>query len=132
MCIVWGPARARPLASFTALFEHAPVDTTSLGEDLRSIVDHAEALLKALADDGDPRLDALRERVCGSIDTARERLAEFDREADRPGDRVAAAVQRWIRENPWTAIAIGASVGLVIGVLLSGPPRQARADVGAP
>jgi ElaB/YqjD/DUF883 family membrane-anchored ribosome-binding protein len=106
------------------------VDRTDLGEQLRDIVDHAEALLGALADDGDARLDALRERVFNSIGTARARLAEMEGDSERPSERAAAAFERWINENPWTAVAISAGVGLAIGFLLSGrrapaPPTAA-------
>jgi ElaB/YqjD/DUF883 family membrane-anchored ribosome-binding protein len=95
------------------------VSSTALGEQLRNIIDHAEALLDALSAEGDARLEALRARVLDSITKARERLAEMDGDADRPTERAAAAFERWIAENPWTAVAIGAGVGLAIGVLLS-------------
>jgi ElaB/YqjD/DUF883 family membrane-anchored ribosome-binding protein len=109
------------------------VDSTDLGEELRSIVDHAEALLGALADDGDARLGALRERVSASIGTARERLAEIDHDAERPSERAAAAFEHWISENPWTAVAISAGVGLAIGYLLSGrPARSPRSATSNP
>lgn len=106
------------------------MDNTDLGDELRNVVDHAEALLGALSDDGDARLDRLRERVLGSIDTARARLADMERDSERPSERAAAAFERWMLENPWTAVAIGAGVGLAIGFLLSG--RGARAAGRAP
>jgi ElaB/YqjD/DUF883 family membrane-anchored ribosome-binding protein len=105
------------------------VSSAELGEELRKIVDHAEALLDALSDEGDARLEALRARVFSSIGTARDRLAEMDSDADRPTERAAAAFERWITENPWTAVAIGAGVGLALGVLLSARQRPAG---GAP
>jgi len=101
------------------------VNSTNLDDELRNIVDHAEALLGALSGEGDARLEALRARVFDSIETARERLAEMDGDAARPTERAAAAFERWIAENPWTAVAIGAGVGLAIGVLLSGRHRPA-------
>jgi ElaB/YqjD/DUF883 family membrane-anchored ribosome-binding protein len=101
------------------------VSSTVLGDELRNIIDHAAALLDALSGEGDERLEALRARVFDSIGTARERLAEMDGDAERPTERAAAAFERWISENPWTAVAIGASVGLALGVLLSARLRPA-------
>jgi ElaB/YqjD/DUF883 family membrane-anchored ribosome-binding protein len=95
------------------------VESTELDEELRNVVDHAEALLAALSGDGDARLDHLRERVSDSIDTARARLADLDRDGERPSERAAAAFEGWIHENPWTAVAIGAGLGIAIGLLLS-------------
>jgi ElaB/YqjD/DUF883 family membrane-anchored ribosome-binding protein len=111
------------------------VSSTALGAELRNIVDHAEALLAALPGEDDARLESLRARVFDSIGTARERLAEMDSDADRPTERAAAAFERWITENPWTAVAIGASVGLAIGVLLSRrhrPASRAPRDASSP
>ncbi len=109
------------------------MDTTALGEELRSVVDHAQALLDALSDDSDARLAALYDRVSDSIDAARARLAEISAEADRPSERAAAAFERWMMENPWTAVAIGAGVGMLIGVLLSrGRAPAPRDSAGSP
>ena len=68
------------------------MDTTALGEELRNVVDHAEALLDALSDDGDARLAALYDRVSDSIDTARARLAEISADAARLLGRSASAL----------------------------------------
>jgi ElaB/YqjD/DUF883 family membrane-anchored ribosome-binding protein len=108
------------------------VETTTIDDELRNIVDHAAALLDALDDEGDARLAALRERVAGSIDTARTRLDDMTSDANRPSERAAAAFERWIDENPWSAVAIGAAVGLVIGMLLSRRRTPAARDGGDP
>ncbi len=100
-------------------------NTAALGEALRQIVDHAEALLEALAGDGDTRLDPLRERVSESIQAARARLEEIESAANRATERAAQALERWMRENPWTAVAVGAGIGLLAGVLLAGRGRRA-------
>ncbi len=96
------------------------MENTDIGEELRTIVDHAEALLGALSGDVDARLDRLRARVAESIDTARARLAEMDRDVERPSERAAAAFEQWMQDNPWMAVAIGAGIGVAIGYLLSG------------
>ncbi|MGB6450002.1 MAG: DUF883 family protein [Steroidobacteraceae bacterium] len=104
-------------------------NTATLGEELRNIVDHAEALLHALADDGDASLGSLRDRVSDSIESARARLREMESDANGMTERAAAAFERWARNNPWTVVAMGVSVGLVAGMLLAGRRRRAaRAD----
>lgn len=104
-------------------------NTAALGEELRSIVDHAEALLEALSDEGEPKLSSLRARVSASIETARAHLDEMQSDTERVTEKAAAAFGRWIEANPWTAVAIGAGAGLAIGVLLASRRRSApRAD----
>lgn len=98
--------------------------SAALDEELRNIVDHAEALLEALADDGDAKLAQLRERVYASIDSAKTRLADLAADAERARERAATACESWMRENPWTVIAIGAGVGLAVGWLLASWSRR--------
>lgn len=103
-------------------------NTAALGEELRSIVDHAEALLDAISDEGDPKLSSLRERVAESIDAARTHVDEMQNDAERASEKAAAAFARWIEQNPWTAVAIGAGAGLAIGLLLASRRRSPAAD----
>ena len=100
----------------------------ALGEELRNIVDHAEALLEAISDEGDPKLSSLRERVSASIETARMHLDEMQVDAERASEKAVEALARWIEANPWTAVAIGAGAGLAIGLLLAGRRRRAPDD----
>lgn len=92
--------------------------SAALEEELRRIVDHAEALLEALADDGDATLAQLREQVGVSIDAAKSRLDELARDAERAGTRAAAVCGAWIDENPWAVVAVGTGLGLVVGWIL--------------
>ncbi len=100
-------------------------NSAALGEELRSIVDHAEALLHALADDSDASLDSLRERISDSIESARARLRDMESDANRATERAAVAFERWARANPWTVVAISVSVGIAAGMLLAGRRRPA-------
>jgi ElaB/YqjD/DUF883 family membrane-anchored ribosome-binding protein len=91
----------------------------TLADDLREVADQAEALLRALSgSDVDAGLEALRERVLASVDVARSRLADLELEANRASRRVAATLDRWVSDNPWTTLAIAASIGFLAGVLL--------------
>ena len=100
--------------------------STVLAEELRQIVNQAEALLNAIGNDGDAALDGLRARVNESIDAARSRLADIEEQANRTSQRMASAAESWMQENPWAAVAIAAGVGLVIGTILArrSPPTS--------
>lgn len=101
------------------MMEHTIESSAALAEELRNVVNQAEALLEAIGQDRDEALDALRARVHESIDTARARLSGLEDQATRATRNAAAAAELWVHENPWTAVAIGASIGLVIGALLT-------------
>jgi ElaB/YqjD/DUF883 family membrane-anchored ribosome-binding protein len=100
-------------------------ESAAIAEELRNVVNQAEELLGALGG-GDATLESLRERVYASIDTARERLAEIEDQANRAGSRLAAAAEVWVQENPWTALALGAGIGFAIGMLLTRGRRRRR------
>jgi ElaB/YqjD/DUF883 family membrane-anchored ribosome-binding protein len=106
------------------MMEHTIESSAALAEELRNVVNQAEALLDAIGQDRDQALEALRERVHESIDTARARLAGLEEQAERATRSAAATAELWVRENPWTAVAIGASVGLLIGALLTSRGRH--------
>lgn len=100
--------------------------TAALDAELRSIVDHAQALLEALADEGDADLARLRERVSASIDSAKARLDDLSGDAERAREGWSKVYEQWMLDNPWTVIAIGAAAGILAGWYLAGR-RGARA-----
>jgi ElaB/YqjD/DUF883 family membrane-anchored ribosome-binding protein len=106
------------------MLENTTASGAALADELRNVVSQAEELLRALGDDGDAAMAALRERVHASLDTARLRLEDLESEAGRMTQQAAEAAETYVRENPWTAVAIGAGLGLLLGGLLIGRRRQ--------
>ncbi|HTT01389.1 MAG TPA: hypothetical protein VMG11_04810 [Steroidobacteraceae bacterium] len=106
--------------------EHTTQSGTAVTEELRNVVSEAEAFLGALSEADDAELERLRDRVHDSIDAAKMRLADIESDAARQGTRVSSAIESWVADNPWTAVAIGAGVGLALGVLLARAARSAR------
>jgi ElaB/YqjD/DUF883 family membrane-anchored ribosome-binding protein len=97
----------------------------ALAEELRNVVMQAEALLNALGVDSDAALGSMRQRVYDSIDTAKTRLADIEEQALRARQHATLAIEEWVRANPWTAVAIGAGLGMVIASLLMRNGREA-------
>jgi ElaB/YqjD/DUF883 family membrane-anchored ribosome-binding protein len=91
----------------------------TLADDLRDVAEQAETLLQALSGgDADAELAALHDRVLASIEAARSRLADIELDANRATRRAAETLEVWINDNPWTTLAIAASIGFLAGVLL--------------
>ena len=99
--------------------DSASASASALADELRNVVNEAEALLRAIAEDRDSPLGALKDRVHESLDVAKARLADLQVEAQRTGRRAAAAANTWVERNPWTAVALGAGIGVVVGILLA-------------
>ncbi len=107
------------------MLDHTTASGAALADELRNVVSQAEELLRAIGDDGDAAMAALRERVHASIDTARMRLGDLEQEAGR----MTHQAETYVRENPWTVVAIGAGVGLLLGGLLIGRRRGRQPTV---
>jgi ElaB/YqjD/DUF883 family membrane-anchored ribosome-binding protein len=92
--------------------------TDKLMEDLRLVVADAEDLLRATAGEAGDKVAAARARAAESISVAKARIAQAGYAAAAQTRDAARATDDYVRENPWTAIAVAAAAGLVVGVLI--------------
>ncbi|SDI73236.1 DUF883 family protein [Billgrantia gudaonensis] len=96
--------------------------TQQLKDDLHHLSRTVEELVSATADDSRSNIKELRERAEQRLKDTRERLeARGERLYGEARDTVthqADACDRYVHENPWTSIGIGAAVGMVIGMLI--------------
>lgn len=91
----------------------------ALVDELRNVVVQAEALLEALGADKDEVLTALKERVYSSVDAAKARLADIERQAGVVAQRTSVAAEAYTRENPWTVVGGATALGLILGSLFT-------------
>ncbi|HEU4628020.1 MAG TPA: hypothetical protein VFS52_24920 [Steroidobacteraceae bacterium] len=87
----------------------------ALVDELRNVVAQAEALLDAIARDKDEALSALRERMYGALDAAKDRLGELEEQASVAARRASVAAETFTRENPWTVVGGALALGLTLG-----------------
>lgn len=95
------------------------VTTDQLVADLKTVMQDAEALLRATSTQTGERIQEVRARAEQSLQQARARLNELEQEAYKRAQEVADATEGYVRENPWQSVGIAAGVGLLIGLLLS-------------
>jgi ElaB/YqjD/DUF883 family membrane-anchored ribosome-binding protein len=104
------------------MLERTAAQGAALAEELRSVVRQAEKLVVALSEDKDEAMVELRERVSTALGAAKERLGEFEQQAQRFKESAGAAADEYAREHPWTVVAVGAALGLVLGAWLASEP----------
>lgn len=92
-------------------------NTAQLMEDLRVVVEDAEALLKATAGQAGEKVDQARQRAQQSLRAARARLADIEGEVALRAREAARHTDRYVHENPWGAIGIAAGVAFILGLL---------------
>ncbi|MFL6551215.1 MAG: YqjD family protein [Povalibacter sp.] len=95
------------------------VTTDQLIEDLKTVVQDAEALLKATSAQTGEKIQEVRARAEESLRQAKERVTAVEQEALRRAREIADATEEYVRDNPWQSIGIAAGVGLVLGLLVS-------------
>ncbi len=93
------------------------VTKEQLVDDFKRVVEDAEALLKATAKQGGEEVKEVRARVEESLRVARTRMAEESEALMAKTRHAVKTTNAYIHENPWQAIGIAASFGLLIGLI---------------
>lgn len=101
------------------MLERTAAQSAALAEELRNVVRQAEKLVTALSEDREEAMVELRERVSVALNDAKQRLADFEEQARRFKETAGAAMDVYVRDNPWTAVGIGAALGLILGSWLA-------------
>src|SRR6185312_14480276 len=89
-------------------------DAGKIADDLQSLIHHAEELLSATADSASESASSARERAEESLSAVRARLADFQKEVKGQ----ARAVDDYVQDNPWTAVAVAGGIALLIGLVM--------------
>ena len=95
------------------------VTTDQLLADLKTVMNDAEALLRATSTQTGEKIQEVRARAEESLRAAKARLSSIEDEALRRAREVAGATDEYVRENPWQSVGIAAGVGLLVGLLLA-------------
>lgn len=98
---------------------NAETSTDQLVSDLKTVMNDAEALLKATSTQTGERVQEVRARAEKSLREARARVNEIEQEAMRAAREMADATEEYVRGNPWQSIGVAAGVGLLLGLLIS-------------
>lgn len=96
----------------------AEVSKEKLMQDLRVVVADAEELLRATAGQAGEKASAVRERIQENVNAAKLRLASAEDEALEHAKQAAKVTDEYVHDNPWTAIGVAASVGVIVGMLI--------------
>ena len=101
---------------------HTDETTRQLKEDLHHLTQTIEELVSATADDSRSNIKELRERAEQRLRDTRDRLESRGErlygEARDSLTHQADVCDRYVHENPWTSVGLGAAAGIVIGMLI--------------
>jgi ElaB/YqjD/DUF883 family membrane-anchored ribosome-binding protein len=86
--------------------------------DLRTVAADAEALLKLTANDLSENTVGLRERLQERLSQAKENMLTLQATATEKAKAAGHAADDYVHDHPWRSIAVGAGIGLVVGLLI--------------
>jgi len=97
---------------------------------LAQLIDDAEELLTKLADEHDPQIQKLRDRVDAAVNETRRALARQRDEASMQLRDIANTIDDYIRDYPWFAVATGilfaGTVAFLAGATVGSKRRSVR------
>lgn len=86
--------------------------------DLKTLIDDAEDLLKASANQAGEKFSVARQKIEQSLVEGKKSLADAERALVAKSKEAADIADDYVRENPWSSVGIAAALGLVIGMLI--------------
>jgi ElaB/YqjD/DUF883 family membrane-anchored ribosome-binding protein len=86
--------------------------------DFKALIGDAEELLKATTSQAGEKVTAARQRIEQSLIEGKKALADAEKAVIKKSKEFADIADDYVRENPWSAVGIAASVGLVLGLLI--------------
>jgi ElaB/YqjD/DUF883 family membrane-anchored ribosome-binding protein len=94
------------------------VSTEKLMQDLRAVVEDAEALLRATAGQADEKIAQARARAEESLREAKLRLQDAGAELEAQLRASARAADDYVHDKPWQSIGVAAGIAFLVGYLV--------------
>ncbi|NKI69753.1 DUF883 family protein [Collimonas pratensis] len=91
----------------------------AVNRDVKVLVQDSQALFQAAAALTGDKADELRARAMRMLDSALVAAQEAQAVAVDAGKEAADSAERYVKENPWQALAAAAGVGFLIGVIMT-------------
>jgi ElaB/YqjD/DUF883 family membrane-anchored ribosome-binding protein len=95
------------------------VTREKLVQDLKAVVNDAEELLKATGQQTGEKINLVRAKAEESLRAAKARIDQEEAVVVDKAKVVAKTTDKFVKENPWQAVGIGALAGFVLGILIS-------------
>lgn len=90
-----------------------------LAHEFNAVLDDAQDLLRHAAGEAGKDYAEARDRLQTSVKSARDRIGSIEQAVVDSARQAGRTADDYVRSHTWESIAIGAGVGLVLGILLS-------------
>lgn len=87
-------------------------------DDIKMVMREAEELLRSTSQQAGEGYQAARERFESTLSSAKVSLSELEEQVSATAREKMESTDRYVKENPWQAVAVGALAGIALGVVL--------------
>jgi ElaB/YqjD/DUF883 family membrane-anchored ribosome-binding protein len=104
------------------MMEKIPTQTGArdqLMSDLKTVIQDAEAWLRQGGHLSGDELKAAKAKFERTLINAKDDLVRLEQSVVEKTRDAAKATDEYVHENPWKAVTIGATIGLLVGVIIS-------------
>lgn len=93
--------------------------TEHIVDNFKTVIEDAEALLKATSNQGSEVIAEIRAKAEKSLADAKAGLLETQDLVIEKSKEAAKLTDNYVHENPWKSIGTAAAIGVVIGMLIT-------------
>lgn len=86
--------------------------------DFKAVITDTEELLRATAGQAGEKASELRSRLQQRLIAAKDSLADAQIMVSDRAKQIGRAADDYVHDNPWRSVAVAASLGIVVGLLI--------------
>ena len=90
-----------------------------LAHEFSNVLDDAQDLLQHAAGEAGKGYSEARHRLEDSVRSARKRISALEHAVLDGARHAGRSADSYVRHHPWETIAVGAAVGVLVGVLIA-------------
>lgn len=87
--------------------------------DMKTLVQDAQDLFREATSATGMKADELRSKGMALLETAMTKAQDVQAAAVETGKEMATNADDYVHENPWRAVAVSATVGVLVGLLIA-------------
>jgi len=95
-----------------------------LMNNVNQVMSETQSLLDSMKNATSEKTAQLRDQLQKNLEATRQKLSALQSTAMEKGTAYARATDDYVRESPWTAVAVAAGVGVLVALLLSTSMRD--------
>lgn len=97
---------------------HGGQSRDRLLDDIKMVMREAEELLRSTGQQAGEGYQVARERFESTLSSAKDSISELEEQLGAAARETMESTDRYVKENPWQAVAVGALAGIALGVVI--------------